>query len=152
MSTNRAIAYLRVANARQINNNNSFEKQALKISEYAERNNIQIVKWFRETGRNRSVLGSAVKYCTTKNNINFLLVPEPTRLSRSLDEYYSWKLAFKAKGVQFNFTDVSFREIDSASLKLREAISLVMAGHYSNALSTQIKRGIEHKRSQEKLA
>ena len=107
----KAIAYVRVAAPVQKVENLSIQKQKQQILEAAKQLNVEVVKWFIQEGYEpvafpSSVLNQAVEYCRDEEpDIEYLLVANITRLSRSLHECIYWEVAFNSIGVGLKTAD-----------------------------------------------
>jgi site-specific DNA recombinase len=88
----RALAYLRISNARQINGESS-ETQRTTIQKYADANDIEVVEWFYDeakSGKNadRAELVNLLNVATKmRNKIDHVIVYKMNRASRDVDSY-----------------------------------------------------------------
>ena len=105
MEQKKAVAYVRISSARQIDNE-SPETQKQIIQRYADSNNIKIIEWFYDeakSGKNterlelKNLLTFAQKY---KGTIDHVIVYKMNRMSRDLDSYVmNVKMVMKAMGI-----------------------------------------------------
>lgn len=102
----KAIAYCRVATTKQAEQNNSVEAQKQRITEYAARHDFEIVKWFERIGSSQSntALLEALEYCKNHKSIRYVIVTEPSRISRSATDFFFWEKDFISQYVYFVFT------------------------------------------------
>lgn len=104
-----AITYYRVSDPRQVDNY-SLDTQRAACWEYAERNNVEIIKEFREEGESaktdqRTQWQKAVKYLAENhNNIDVFLAYKQNRLARSSYDYQTFKRKMKKYGVKVETT------------------------------------------------
>lgn len=101
----RAVAYLRISSARQIDNE-SPDTQRAAIQSYANANNIEIVEWFfdeAKSGKNseREELQKLLKYTLKhKSEIDYVIVYKMSRASRNLADYIQQvKLVLQSRGI-----------------------------------------------------
>lgn len=93
-SIKRAIGYLRISSSMQINNE-SEATQRQKIQEYADKNGIQIIKWYydeAQSGKNadRKELQNLIKFALShRDKIDHVVVYKMSRASRDAKTYYS---------------------------------------------------------------
>lgn len=103
----RAVAYVRISSTKQIDNE-SPDTQREKIQQYADANNIEIIKggWFfdeAKSGKNtdREALQNMLKFALSyRDKIDHVIVYKMNRASRDLDSYVTnVRLILKAKGI-----------------------------------------------------
>jgi DNA invertase Pin-like site-specific DNA recombinase len=101
-----AVAYCRVASATQTDRNQSIEAQKRLISEAAQKAGIEIKQWYESVGetslyqlgrKQRKVLKDAHAYCSA-NQVDYLFVTSPDRLSRLSTDYCEWERKFQKVG------------------------------------------------------
>ena len=105
----RAIALCRVSTKGQMLDGN-LEPQEKNIIRAAEILNVEIIQWWKiaqssRKGKNikRKDLNEMLDFCKRHKSIRYLIVDEPDRFMRSIEEYYWWKVTFKLAGVQLRF-------------------------------------------------
>ena len=130
----KAIGYVRVTNAAQTKRVTSIEMQKRQIVETANNLGLEIVEWFEQVGYKpvtftHDTLSKALKYCNAEPDIKYLLVANTTRISRSLDHYLFWKIAFERAGVAIKIADGS--DLDSPIGTFMEAITKMMSQYKS---------------------
>lgn len=103
----KAVAYIRISSTKQINNE-SPETQREKIQQYADANEIEIIKdgWFfdeAKSGKNtdREELQNMMKFALShRDRIDHVIVYKMNRASRDLESYIAnVRLILKAKGI-----------------------------------------------------
>lgn len=101
----RAILYTRVSSDQQVNNT-SLDDQERIGREHCERNDIQLLKIFREEGESaksidRTQLTQALSYCANKeNHVDLFLVYKMDRFSRNLENHLRIRSLLKSYGVR----------------------------------------------------
>lgn len=103
-----AIALCRVSTKRQLDDGNLVPQEA-RIVNAAKQLGIQIEPdaWWRvavssRKGKNykRKDLMEMVRYCKIHKRVKYLIIDEPDRFMRSIEDYYHWKVVFKLVGVK----------------------------------------------------
>lgn len=100
----RAVIYCRVSSDRQVENY-SLETQEKICSEYAERNNFEVVEKFIEEGESaktadRTKLQELLKHCYNKsNNIQIVIFHKIDRFARDRFDYDTVCYGLRAKGI-----------------------------------------------------
>lgn len=94
MKNKKAVAYVQISSAKQIDNE-SPETQKAIIQKYAHENSIEVVEWFfdeAKSGKNtdRPALKELLEYAIAhKNELDYWLVYNMRRASRDIDTYVS---------------------------------------------------------------
>ncbi len=107
----KAIALCRVSTDEQLKNN-SLNRQAEAVETIAEKYKLEIVKTWSgsvssKSGKNlaRKDLNEMLDYCKKNKQIRYVVVDEPDRFMRSLDEGLWYIVEFKRVGVRVLFSD-----------------------------------------------
>lgn len=107
----KAIALCRVSTDEQLKNN-SLNRQAEAVEMIAEKYKLEIVKTWSgsvssKSGKNlaRKDLNEMLAYCKKNKQIKYVVVDEPDRFMRSLDEGLWYIVEFKRVGVRVLFSD-----------------------------------------------
>ena len=104
--TAKAIALCRVSTKQQLLDGN-LEPQEKRVLEAAKIHNLLIPDggWWKHAilskrGKNvnRKDLNQMEQYCKRNKTVKYLIIDEPDRFMRSLEEYYYWKVKFKILG------------------------------------------------------
>lgn len=102
----KAVAYCRVASVEQTDQNQSIEAQKCLISEAAEKAGVAIEQWFEAIGetspyqlgrKQRKALKDTHDFCS-KNQVDYLYITSPDRLSRLSTDYCDWVCKFQKIG------------------------------------------------------
>lgn len=107
---NHVYAYCRISTVKQIQ-----ESQVSAITDYAERNNIEITEWFEDTGSGRNKNRPSLQKMLAKlRRGDTIIVWRFDRISRSAQQLISIAEQFQEKGVNFisinNNIDTSTKE------------------------------------------
>lgn len=148
----RAVGYCRVAVTGEYDQVEKLQIQKQQINEAAKRLNFEIVQIFEQIGHEPasfpySELSEVLGYCESDPNIKFLVVTKPDRISRSIKEFYFWKISFERIGVTIKYADDI--EIDSPMSDFVEKLHIMMGQLEHERLSERVKRGIQAKKAQE---
>lgn len=132
----KAIGYIRVAVSTQKNGTTSLRMQKRQIVEAANHSGLEIVKWFEQVGYEpvtfvHDTLGKALKFCKADPSIKYLVIENTSRISRSLEHFIFWKVAFERAGVTIKVADGS--DLDSPIGTFMEAIMEVMGRYESDS-------------------
>ena len=141
MSNKQVVAYIRVTTKEQAKSGYSLEAQHEKLKEYAEQNNLMIVKEFFDVGSGKSTkrqgFQEMLKFLENSNNCKSILVLKFDRLCRDLQTFYELQKKYRIICVPY-------------SLDIFVQQSVVMfAEQYSKALSIAIKAGLQKKKARE---
>jgi DNA invertase Pin-like site-specific DNA recombinase len=109
---NKAIGYCRVAVTNDIDQVERLQSQKNQIIEAAKHLNVEIVKWFEQVGYEPvafpySSLSEALRYCE-EHPVKSLFVAKADRISRSMEEFYFWKVSFERVGVTIKMADAKW--------------------------------------------
>jgi site-specific DNA recombinase len=147
-----AVIYVRVSSKEQEREGFSIPAQKKLLKEYAQKNNLRIVKVFEEaetaksTGRKQ--FSEMVEFLKSNPDVNHLLVEKTDRLYRNIHDYV--ELDFESLGLTIHLVKES--EIlckDSRShQKFIHGIKLLMAKNYIDNLSEEVKKGQTEKAAQ----
>jgi site-specific DNA recombinase len=120
----KAIIYSRVSTTEQKNNGTSLSEQDRILREYCHKNNIEILKSFREHFSaktfNRPVFNELNKYAEEhQDEIDYLLVFKWDRYSRNTSEAYEIQKKFKELSIEINSINewVDEKELTSPLMK-----------------------------------
>jgi site-specific DNA recombinase len=100
MEKKKAIVILRAAGSDHPRLSRSIAAQNEIITKYAATNALCIEKVFVRIGNSKDELTEALSYCQKNLEIGYLIVSEPSRLSRSMASYLLIKQQFAEKNVQ----------------------------------------------------
>lgn len=101
----KAVGYVRISSLRQINNE-SIDTQKQIIQGYADREKINVVKWFNDEAvsaktTDREQLKNLIKYVQqNKGKIDYVIVYKMNRASRDMDSYIELRLLLSKYGTQ----------------------------------------------------
>jgi DNA invertase Pin-like site-specific DNA recombinase len=103
-NTKKAIGYVRDTSQETKQHNSSLAAQKAKISEYAERQDIEIAKWFESSGGNVNLVPGAVfQFCEDNQDVKYLMVTSADRLERWSNNF---KETCEALGVELVICDL----------------------------------------------
>ncbi len=142
-----AIIYCRVSSKEQVDNY-SLDNQEKICKEYAERNNIQILKIFREEGQsakttNREQLIKALAYCQKNRGlINYFLFYKIDRFSRDMADFTALEMQLFRINIEIKSASESF-DNDTAAGKLSKNVLAVFAQYDNDARTERIKQGVK---------
>ncbi len=140
----KAIAFCRVATKEHKDELLNYQKQ--QIEKYAKQHNIEIVKYWEAVGSGQCALAEMHRFCETFEDIVYLCVTRPDRISRSHEEYLYWITNFWNLGIQLTFAK-SQRTVDTDDFLLEEMWR--MQGVYNaRMMSASVKRGMHQKVAQ----
>ena len=104
--SDQAIALCRVSSSEQLENN-SLNRQREAVLKASKELGVEIVEWWSgnvssKRGNNvkRKDLLEMLEYCKKNKRVKFLIVDEPDRFMRSIDESGYWKILFLSAGVK----------------------------------------------------
>lgn len=99
--TEKAVAFVRVNNISE-DQKTKLEEQIRVIRAYASSNNVQVINTISCTSQPsaREKLKEVLEYCKANPDVRQVLVKDPSRLSRSIEEYYYWKALLSAADVK----------------------------------------------------
>lgn len=140
----KAILYTRVSSKEQVDEGNSLESQKRRGLEYAEQNNLVIVRHFEERGEsakttNRPVLKQMLEYIARdKGEIDVLLIYKVDRLSRDTADYLALKQLFEGAGIVVASMTEHFDDTPLGSLMEKIASSFAQ---YDNDIRAERSKG-----------
>lgn len=122
----KAIALCRVSSDEQLKNN-SLNRQNEAVRRTAERHNLEIVKTWSgsvssKSGKNlsRKDLNEMMDYCKHNKQVKYIIVDEPDRFMRSMDEGAWFFVEFKKLGVRVLFSDEKMNGNDAMAKFFRQ--------------------------------
>jgi len=128
-----AIASCRVSSPEQ-RENGSLARQERSVLREAEKLNVQIIRtWSKDasskTGKNlkRKDIQEMLEECKRNRNIKYLLVDEPDRFMRSIDEAMYLEMKFKLLGVKVWYTSDPTLNTDDMTAKLMKFMKYFVA-------------------------
>jgi len=137
----KTVAYVRVATQEQANSSYSLEVQKKTLREYAEKNNLEIVKEFSDTGSglksSRKGFNEMLKFLEDSEDCKTILVTKADRLCRDSETFNE---------VQQKCSVIS---VDYGASDMMNQLSVMMAQFYSNVHSERIKAGIQKSKERE---
>ena len=126
-----AVAFARSASQNQDKQVESIDNQRAAIEKYANSNAFLIEAYFDNAViEDEEILKGVLGFCKGCENINYLIVTSPTRISRSYSEYVRWKKAFRDIGVEIISATEQFDETPSG--KFMECIHFMFEEMKSN--------------------
>ncbi len=140
----KAILYTRVSSKEQVVEGNSLESQRRRGYEYAEQNDLAIVKHFEERGEsakttNRPVLKQLLEYVAqNKGEIDVLLIYKVDRLSRDTADYLALKQILERAGIVVASMTEHFDDTPLGSLMEKIASSF---SQYDNDIRAERSKG-----------
>lgn len=139
----RAVAYARFSSENQ--RDESIDAQIRAIQEYAEKNNIEIVKIFTDraksaTSANRPEFQNMIKFCEANNTgISMVIVHKLDRFSRDKYDSAMYKQKLKVNGIRV--VSVLENLNDSPESVILESVIEGMAQYYSANLAREVAKG-----------
>jgi DNA invertase Pin-like site-specific DNA recombinase len=119
-----AVALCRVSTAEQ-KNSNSLNRQEESVLKAATELNVEIVKWWSgnvssKAGTNvgRKDLVEIEKFCKDNSGIKYLIVDEPDRFMRSIDEAFYFEVLFRGLGVKLWYACDPMLNTDDLNAKM----------------------------------
>ncbi len=140
---NRAVIYARFSSENQ--RDESIDAQIRAIKEYADKNNIEIVKIFTDraksaTSSNRPEFQNMIKFCEADNTgISMVIVHKLDRFSRDKYDSVMYKQKLKVKGIRV--VSVLENLNDSPESLILESVIEGMAQYYSANLAREVAKG-----------
>ncbi len=140
----RAIAYIRVSDPRQVDLGNSLQTQEKQVRAYAEAKGHLIDRLFTEEGESaktdaRPRLQEMLRWCrANKGRVSVLIVPKIDRLARHSFDYSSIKMALSKSGVRIE--SVGERIEDSPVGRFTESIMASVA-QFDNEMRSERSKG-----------
>ena len=137
----KTVAYVRVATQEQANSSYSLEAQKKTLREYAEKNNLEIVREFSDTGSglksSRKGFNEMLKFLEDSDDCKTILVTKADRLSRD----------FKTLSeLQEKYSVVS---ADCGANDMLNQLQIMFAQQYSEFQSERIKAEIQKRKESE---
>lgn len=134
------IFYLRVSSPEQVDFGNSLDTQKSICTNFAKRNNYNIIQIFTEKGEsaktaNRTELKKMLEVCSKrKNDIDAVIVYKVDRLARNSDDYTLIRMDLKNSGVRI----ISATEnIDETAIGRMSEGMLSLQAEYDNTIRSQ---------------
>lgn len=116
-----AIALCRVSSDEQLKNN-SLNRQNKAVQKIAEEYNLEIVRiWSgsvsskRGSNTKRKDLQEMLEFCKNNKRVKYLIVDEPDRFMRSMQEASYFEVVFDELGVKLLYSDPKLNEDSSVS-------------------------------------
>lgn len=141
------IAFTRATNTTQQDILNSTVLQQNKIQEYADLNNMEIVKWVNTSGyKTDESLGELLKEAASRPSCKIVLVSSIDRLGRNLARVSDIKQALSYLG--YTLIVVDQKTDQSTANKFLDDMQVTVCRLYSEARSEGVKRGLVSRASQ----
>ncbi len=143
--TTKAVAYYRVSSREQKEEGYSIEAQQKKVKEYAEKKGLEIVKGGEfieiETAKKagRKVFGEMLEFMSQNSEIQSIISHKVDRLCRNFKDY----VTIDDLGIKAYFVEEEFAE--NATGKLTFGMKVLLAKHYIDNLSDEVKKGMREK-------
>lgn len=147
----KAVIYARVSSKEQEQEGYSIPAQLKLLNEYAEKNNFDVVQEFtdNETAKKagRTNFGVMLKFLKQNKSVDTIIVEKTDRLYRNLKDY---TVIDEIKGLEVHLVKEStiLSENSKSHEKLIHGIKVVLAKHYSDNLSEEVKKGHRQKAEQ----
>ncbi|MEX0617018.1 MAG: recombinase family protein [Candidatus Woykebacteria bacterium] len=139
----KAVAYYRVSSREQQEEGYSIEAQQKRVKEYAEKKGLEIVKEFAEieTAKvaGRKIFGEMIDFVFSTPEIQGIVCHKVDRLCRNLKDY----VKVDDLGIKAYFVEEEFAE--NANGKLTFGLKIILAKHYIDNLSDEVKKGMREK-------
>jgi DNA invertase Pin-like site-specific DNA recombinase len=127
----KAVAMLRSANEDQEEQKAALDSQFEILMTYAKKSNMEIVdvvdnEMFCDGDTvltDIQVVNDAYSLCESLTKVDYLIVADPTRISRNKKRYENWVELFKSKGIEIKAATMPDFDSDSAEAKLIESLS-----------------------------
>ena len=123
------------------------------ILQFAKEQGIDVVEWFEQVGAEPmhypyQALDKALEYCENNVKVEYLLVADMNRISRSLAPYIYWTMSFDRIGVDIKSiaSPDDLSPLDGFMERLMSVQSQLERQLHSDA----IKRGLQRKKLAEK--
>lgn len=144
-----AIALCRVSSDEQLKNN-SLTKQNSAVRKIAEAYNAEIIKIWSgsvssKRGKNtsRKDLQEMQDFCKKNKKVKYLIVDEPDRFMRSIDEAFHFEVVFKELGVKMLYSDPELNN-DSLYSKMQRFMKYFQAeGSNEERITKSINGGVK---------
>jgi DNA invertase Pin-like site-specific DNA recombinase len=149
----KAIGYCRTAISTQTEQDKDIKVQKKQISEAAKLLNAEIVEWFIQEGYEPmhfpyQALDKAHEYCEDNNpDIKYLFVTPPANLSRTLEEFHYWKVAFERTGVTIKSTDETKPTSTIEDSIIEDAYLFMVAEHEHEVRLSEIEQAIRSEKA-----
>lgn len=139
----KTVAYYRVSSREQKEEGYSIEAQQKRVKEYADKKGLEVAKEFIEieTAKKagRKVFGEMIDFISSNENINGIIAHKVDRLCRNFKDFTIVdELAIKAFFVEEEFAE-------NATGKLTFGMKVLLAKHYIDNLSDEVKKGMREK-------
>lgn len=118
----RAVAYLRVSSQRQVIDGHGLDTQKKMIIDMAERENIEIIRFFEEKGEsakntNRTQLKKMLHYIELNHNsIDHIIAYDTDRIARNVEDYLQIRRIAKEHGIKFKYVNSNFADDEDGRL------------------------------------
>lgn len=147
----KAVAYLRAATGTKISASESVAMQKRHIFKAAERQSIEIARWFEALGQEpQETLNEIIAYCKADPEIKYLIVAYPDRLARSARTYLYWRVAFEELGVDVRSADnLSATAANSPMNNFMELLMMAAQELDHEQRTEAIRNGLQRKKSLE---
>jgi len=149
-TTNKAVLYARVSSKEQAEEGFSIPAQRQLLRQYAQREHLQITVEFSddETAKStgRSGFGAMLTFFREHPDVRDLIVEKVDRLTRNFEDYG----LLKRLGLAIHFVKEGTILHPSAhsSVRLFTGMRVLMAEHYVENLSEEVKKGMHEKASE----
>jgi site-specific DNA recombinase len=147
VATEPSVLYARVSSKEQAEEGFSIPAQRQLLRQYAQREGLQVVIEFSddETAKStgRTGFGAMLKFFTEHPEVRTLIVEKVDRLTRNFEDYG----ALKRLGLTIHFVKEGTILHPSAhsSVRLFTGMRVLMAEHYVENLSEEVKKGMHEK-------
>jgi DNA invertase Pin-like site-specific DNA recombinase len=143
----KAIGFCRVATATQVDQVEKLQIQKQQIVKAARYLNVEIVQFFEQVGNDKQVfpyssLDEVLSYCKSNPAIKILIVTETGRISRSLEQFHYWKVAFERIGVTIQLTDESKPTSSIEDSIIEDAYLCMVADHEHEVRLAEIEEAV----------
>ncbi len=140
---NKAVAYYRVSSREQKEEGYSIEAQQKRVNEYAQKKNFEVVKEFMEieTAKKagRKIFDEMIEFTKQDEEIQGIVCHKVDRLCRNFKDF----VTIDDLGIKAYFVEEEFPE--NATGKLTFGMKVLLAKHYIDNLSDEVKKGMREK-------
>ena len=145
----KAIALCRVSSDEQLNNN-SLDRQNISVHEMARKIGAIIPSDYIWSGSVSSKVGKNMKrkdlneiyeVCKRDKDVKYIIVDEPDRFMRSIEEAFAWQVKFREIGVEVLFTDEQLNG-DNLFTKLQRVMKYIQAEGSNEERMNKAKKGL----------
>jgi len=141
-----AVSYSRYSSTNQ--REESIEAQEYDINNYADRNNIEIVKYFRDEAvsgtsvKGRNCFENMIDYCLEHKEVKIVLCHKVDRFARNIEDYWHYRNVLINNGNTICFV-VDGINTELPTSIIQESIMGATAQGYSTNLKNEVMKGLK---------